>query len=310
MATKKRIGEVLVSRDLISIASLEKALEAQKNGKTHRLLGHILVEMKALSYSSLLTALSEDLHIPRAEALLADRAALKAALGLSAAGSNNKIEPDNTTQIDSNTTKKDSMDAPEAPRKKPEEPKIKKATIKNVTFQLSKIELPLIELKDIRYLRESKGDIQQLVIMSIDMLKDQEFDEATLLIDEGLASDSSSLHLIWLKIWVLCAQKYMKKAEKLMATMNETDLQNPAFISIHSYILIDGGKFVEAIPKLTKITGLKDADNNWYFWLAYALAQTGHSAHATLNYKIYLKNTKSENKYSRFARKQIQELAS
>jgi len=298
--TKKRIGEFLIDRGLISTADRDKALLLQKKGKKHRLIGHILVELKVLTYSSLLTALSEDMHIPRAEALLADRAALKSALGLTTGK-----EPIIDKKVDKKSSPPAASDKPSA--KAPE--KTKKASIKNVTFQLSKIELPLIELHDIRYLRESKGDIQQIVMMSLDMLKEEEFEEATLLIDEGLASDTSSIHLKWLKIWALCAQKHMKKANEQLSQIDATLAQNPAFISLSCYILIDSGNYTETIPILTKLTGLKDADLNWYFWLAYALAQTGHGSHATLNYQHYIKNIPSDNKYVRFARKQLQELA-
>lgn len=47
MTDKKRLGEVLIDAGLISVRSRDKALEIQEKSDPHRLLGHILVEIKA-----------------------------------------------------------------------------------------------------------------------------------------------------------------------------------------------------------------------------------------------------------------------
>lgn len=58
----KRLGDLLVQRQLISQAQLDQALKQQQ--ATREFLGAILVKMKALSQEQLLTTLSHQLGIP------------------------------------------------------------------------------------------------------------------------------------------------------------------------------------------------------------------------------------------------------
>ena len=58
-----KIGEILVSRGLLTQAVLEKALSVQKE-KPQQRIGEILMEMVALGEEELFSGLSEQLGIP------------------------------------------------------------------------------------------------------------------------------------------------------------------------------------------------------------------------------------------------------
>lgn len=62
MATKMRLGELLVQENLVSLDTLEQALRVQV-GKDRR-LGNILVRMKAITSNQLTMILSEQLNLP------------------------------------------------------------------------------------------------------------------------------------------------------------------------------------------------------------------------------------------------------
>ena len=62
MMPTKKLGEVLVSRGLITAWQLEQALQEQRT--TKEFLGAILLRMKLLSPQTLLQALSEQFKIP------------------------------------------------------------------------------------------------------------------------------------------------------------------------------------------------------------------------------------------------------
>lgn len=62
MAVKKRLGEILISEELISDEQLGLALDIQK--KTEEKLGDILVNQGMVSYDEILTAIKRQLNIP------------------------------------------------------------------------------------------------------------------------------------------------------------------------------------------------------------------------------------------------------
>ena len=62
MATKKRLGELLLETGLISQETLNKALKLQVGG--NRRLGYLLIKMKFITEEQLQTVLSEQLDLP------------------------------------------------------------------------------------------------------------------------------------------------------------------------------------------------------------------------------------------------------
>ncbi len=62
MATKQRLGEILIQEKLVSEETIEQALRTQVGG--NRRLGHILVRMKAITADQLAESLSSQLGLP------------------------------------------------------------------------------------------------------------------------------------------------------------------------------------------------------------------------------------------------------
>lgn len=67
------IGEILINMKLIDESQLSKALALQKEHKHQERIGSILVRQGFITLPVLLKVLAEQQHIPKAEALLAQR---------------------------------------------------------------------------------------------------------------------------------------------------------------------------------------------------------------------------------------------
>lgn len=288
-----RIGDLLLKEKVITQEQLNTALRKQQQGSDIP-IGHILLELGYVRYSTLLTVLSLHLHIPRAEAALADRKLLKQRMGLAESG-----KPAETKQ------------------QKPQPKATPKAkTQDDLTFDPSKPpamplgNLPLPDLTDLHKLPSGKGDEYQLVMMVSDLLATEDWEEAEALTSDALQSFPDSPQINWQAVYVHLANNHYQKAQQRIDNLDHQLKQLIPIQVLTAFTWTYNRKYQAAMKLLQKLVKQPSAQPSWYFMLGFCLVELEQKESATKILKLYMKHAGSgENRFTRFARQKIKEFA-
>jgi len=281
-----RIGELLVQNGCITQEQLDEALTIQsRNPHKSGLIGHLLVELGYVKYSTLLQIVSEFQHIPMAETVMADRKKLK----------------EKYAAFSSDTTEapEEKEDAPDLPH----DPALRASTIKAL------YEPPIPSIKDLEEIPVENADEHQVAMMGRSLLETEDWNEAEAFLEDALSQFPSSAQLNWQMAWMYLRTARETKALQLMKNLPALTTRHACLHSLEAYIYEVNDLHTEAINIYQKLITNERPHPDWYFLLGYSLLIVEAMTNAKKVFKHFLKITPNlENEMTHFARKQVQEI--
>lgn len=269
---EERLGEVLLSQGLISQTQLDKALKAQKDDP-ERLLGHILVEQGALSYSKLVTTIVEHQHMPLAQALLKRREQ-----------ANQPVDEHGIPllRVSEEEAKKLAMPAEEFP-----------------------LPLPKPSLHHFHIDSETERELAE---DAFEVVARDSIEEARQIITQGSTILPDSQTMQYLISWLLTMDGKVDTSIMSIKRNLPDYLTNASALWLMAYNLQYQQKDREAIEHYQRLLRQEKPHRDWYFSMAYSMDKLGYKKKARQIYTHFIRITRGENKYTWYARERLREI--